>query len=119
MSCSARHKTALYTALNAADYDAQPQQPLLVFNIASNASFKSVLGRYTDQEAAALRQEADRLAAELRTFVAESQYELGATWPEEVFKPALGELKILNFLLIKVDADSIFIAFEALSFNCV
>ena len=51
--------------------------------------------------------------------MAESQYELGATWPEEVFKPALGELKILNFLLIKVDADSIFIAFEALSFNCV
>jgi hypothetical protein len=38
-----------------------------------------------------LEEEAVRLAAQLRTFVAESQYELGAEWPEQIFKPVLGK----------------------------
>jgi hypothetical protein len=48
------------------------------------------MGRFLELEVAALKEEADRLADQLRNFVAESQYELGATWPEQVFKPVLG-----------------------------
>ena len=95
MSCRTEYNTATYSAVSAAAYLAQPapaHQPLLIHGVSSDSVAEAVLGRYTGLEVAHLEEEAARLATQLHTFVAQSQYELGAEWPEQIFKPVLGKI---------------------------
>ncbi len=59
---------------------------------------------------AQLEAEAASLAAQLRTFVAESQYELGAEWPEQIFKPVLGKKRCVYET--NLEAQKWFLAFS-------
>jgi hypothetical protein len=95
VSCRTGHKGGSYSSVSWTSYLAEEpallHQPLLISGIKSDAAFEAVLARYTSLEVALLGQQADLMAAELRSFVAESQYDLRAEWPQEIFKPSLSK----------------------------